>query len=170
MLGKIIMLVVGMAVIASYLLAIRQSRLQTASEIVQAQIRINTMDERLAALRVAVSEEVSPANVRAMAADFAELVPLSQAAGDVAREQALARLIAEAQVKIAAKEATEAAERGVARGVRTPVVDPASAHNPDGSLRTPWTGPTPATTPGPTPRPIRSPSRTPSDNRNGGPA
>lgn len=121
MLAKIVFLIVSMAAIACALLAIRQSRLQTASEIVQAQVRINAMDERLAALRIAVAERVAPDQVRAMAADITDLVPLAQAAGDVAREKLLRE--------------QEAAN--------TPTGDTASLHNPDGTPRTQE----PATTP-----------------------
>lgn len=118
MLAKIVFLIVGLATIACSVLAIRQSRLQTASEIVQAQVRINAMDERLAALRIAVAEQVAPERVREMAADLDDLIPLAQAAGDVARQ---------AREEQAAK--LEAARRAA------PQSDPGSLHNPDGTPR-----------------------------------
>jgi hypothetical protein len=128
-LAKIVFLIVGMATIACSVLAIRQSRLQTASEIVQAQVRINAMDERLAALRIAVAEQVAPERVREMAADLDDLIPLAQAAGDVARqtrEEQAAKLEAARQ---AAQENAERARRAA------PQSDPGSLHNPDGSPR-----------------------------------
>lgn len=125
MLAKIVFLIVSMATIACSVLAIRQSRLQTASEIVQAQVRINAMDERLAALRIAVAERVSPEQVRAMAVGMTDLVPLAQAAGDVARE---AREEEAAKLEAARLEA-ERARRAA------PQADPGSLHNPDGTPR-----------------------------------
>lgn len=140
MLAKIVFLIVSMATIACTVLAIRQSRLQTASEIVQAQVRINAMDERLAALRIAVAERVAPEKVREMAADMADLIPLAQAAGDAARE--------------AREHATPPpvdTPRQQRPSTRTPPqADPNSHHNPDGTPR--------------------EPSRRPSTRRSGGAA
>lgn len=120
MLAKIVFLIVSLACIACSVLAIRQSRLQTASEIVQAQVRINAMDERLAALRISVAERVAPEQVRAMAAGMTDLVPLAQAAGDVARE---------------ARERELAKAQGLDQAQQAPQQDPGSLHNPDGTPR-----------------------------------
>ncbi len=121
MLAKIVFLIVGMACIACSVLAIRQSRLQTASEIVQAQVRINAMDERLAALRIAVAERVAPEQVRAMASGMTDLVPLAQAAGDVARE--------ERERELAKAQGLDQVQP------LPPSQDPGSLHNPDGTPR-----------------------------------
>lgn len=130
MLAKIVFLIVSMATIACTVLAIRQSRLQTASEIVQAQVRINAMDERLAALRIAVAERVAPERVREMAAGMANLIPLAQAAGDVARK-------AKEDEAIRLEAARREAARLEAERARPtpPKTDPGSLHNPDGSPR-----------------------------------
>jgi hypothetical protein len=128
MLGKMILLIVALGAVASALLAVRQSRLQAASEIVQSQLRINAMDERLAALRVAVAQRVSPESVRAMAAELGEadaaLVPLAQAAGDWARDEAQR-----------ARDAEAAAQDPEAESPQPPRAEPGSRNNPDGTPR-----------------------------------
>lgn len=146
MLAKIVFLIVSLAAIACSVLAIRQSRLQTASEIVQAQVRINAMDERLAALRIGVAEQVAPERVRELAAGIADLVPLAQAAGDVAREQERAKAL---ELERLRKEA-EAARAA-------PQADPGSLHNPDGTPRS-------------KPKPTPNRTRTPANRSNGGAA
>jgi len=60
------------------LLALRQQRLQVASELAHTQLRIAAADERLWALRNRISESVSPGNVEQMAVGLGTLRPIGE--------------------------------------------------------------------------------------------
>jgi hypothetical protein len=70
------MVVLAIGATACGLLTLRQSRLQAASELAQAQLRIGTSDERLWALRSQIAERVTPSNVERMAASVGPLKPI----------------------------------------------------------------------------------------------
>jgi len=73
---KLVAVVVALGACGCTLLALRQSRLQVASEIAQTQIRINQEDERLWVLRARIAERVTPEQVERLAADVGPLRPL----------------------------------------------------------------------------------------------
>ena len=77
MLVKCGMVVLAIGATACGLLTIRQSRLQAASELAQAQLRISTSDEKLWALRSQIAERVTPGNVERMAASVGPLKPIA---------------------------------------------------------------------------------------------
>lgn len=77
MLVKCGMVVLAIGATACGLLTLRQSRLQAASELAQAQLRIGTSDEKLWALRSQIAERVTPGNVERMAASVGPLKPIS---------------------------------------------------------------------------------------------
>ena len=79
MLFKVALNVVALGACACTLLAMRQSRLQVASELTQTQLRINAADERLWGLRVRIGNEVSVERVQIMASEMGMLRPLAQA-------------------------------------------------------------------------------------------
>jgi hypothetical protein len=74
--AKLVAVVVALGACGSTLLALRQSRLQVASEIAQTQIRINQEDERLWVLRAKIAERVTPEQVEQMASTVGPLRPL----------------------------------------------------------------------------------------------
>lgn len=76
--AKIALLVMALGACACTLLAMRQSRLQVASELTQTQLRINAADERLWMLRARIGAEVSPERIEALAAELGELRPLAE--------------------------------------------------------------------------------------------
>ena len=76
MFAKLVAVVVALGACGCMLLALRQSRLQVASEIAQTQIRINQEDERLWVLRAAIAERVTPERVEQLAASVGPLRPL----------------------------------------------------------------------------------------------
>lgn len=75
MFPKLVAVVVALGACGCTLLALRQSRLQVASEIAQTQIRINREDERLWVLRARIAERVTPEQVERLA-EGVELRPL----------------------------------------------------------------------------------------------
>lgn len=76
MLIKCGMLVLTIGATACGLLTLRQARLQAASELAQAQIRIGRSDERLWALRSQIAAQVTPSNVERMAQTLGPLQPI----------------------------------------------------------------------------------------------
>ena len=76
MFAKLVAVVVALGACGCTLLALRQSRLQVASEIAQTQIRINQEDERLWVLRARIAERVTPEQVERMASTVGPLRPL----------------------------------------------------------------------------------------------
>lgn len=74
---KLIGTVIAVGACACGLLSLRQQRFQAASELAQAQMRINAADDRLLMLRAKISNHTTPGNVREMAAGVSgELKPL----------------------------------------------------------------------------------------------
>ncbi len=76
MFGKLALVILVFGGSAVYLLAARQSRMQVASELAQAQLRINAADERLVELRTRIAERVTPEQVERMAAEIGGLAPM----------------------------------------------------------------------------------------------
>lgn len=79
MFSKLAFIVLSLGVTACSLLAMRQSRLQVASELTQAQLRINQADDRLWLLRARIAESVSPDRVQAMTDTLGPLDPVVEA-------------------------------------------------------------------------------------------
>lgn len=76
MFAKVGVIVVFLGACACALLAMRQSRLQMASELAQAQLRIQSADERLLLRRAQIAERVTPQNVRKMAMKLGPMNPI----------------------------------------------------------------------------------------------
>jgi len=74
--AKLVAVVLALGACACALLALRQSRLEVASELAQTQLRIEREDERLWVLRARIAEKVTPSEVERMAADAGPLRPL----------------------------------------------------------------------------------------------
>lgn len=102
MFAKLVAVVVALGACGCTLLALRQSRLQVASEIAQTQIRINQEDERLWVLRARIAERVTPEQVEQMANLVGPLRPL---VAPVVDEKAKADL----EKRLAKKQADEGA-------------------------------------------------------------
>jgi len=77
--AKLALIVIALGACACTLLAMRQSRLQVASELTQTQLRINAADERLWSLRVRIAAEVAPQHIQRLATELGELRPLAEA-------------------------------------------------------------------------------------------
>jgi len=75
--AKLVAVVLALGACGSGLLALRQSRLQVASELTAAQLRINAADERLWLLRARIAERVTPERIELMAADVGPLHPIA---------------------------------------------------------------------------------------------
>ena len=76
MFAKLIAVILALGVCGGTLLALRQSRLQVASELAQTQLRIEREDEQLWVLRARIAARVTPSEVERMAADVGPLRPL----------------------------------------------------------------------------------------------
>lgn len=76
--AKIALLVIALGACACTLLAMRQSRLQVASELTQTQLRINAADERLWQLRARIGSEVAPERIEELAVGLGQLRPLAE--------------------------------------------------------------------------------------------
>jgi hypothetical protein len=74
--AKLVAVVLTLGVCGCTLLALRQSRLQVASELAQTQLRIDREDEQLWILRSRIAARVTPSEVERMAADVGPLRPL----------------------------------------------------------------------------------------------
>lgn len=68
MFQKLAALILALGIIGTSLLALRQQRLQAASEAAQAQLRIQSLDEELLTLRAQVATAVTPTAVEKLAA------------------------------------------------------------------------------------------------------
>ncbi len=75
MFSKLTFLVVSLGIVGCCLLALRQQRLQAASEMAQAQLRVRTADERLFELRSQVAARITPKEVEKLAIDAGGLRP-----------------------------------------------------------------------------------------------
>ncbi len=60
MFAKLVAVILALGIVGCSLLALRQSRLQAASELAQTQLRIGRLDERLWLLRGEIARRVSP--------------------------------------------------------------------------------------------------------------
>ncbi len=76
MFAKIVAIIVALGVVGCALLALRQSRLQAASELAQAQLRMQEHDARLWKLRARIAARVSPAEVERLAAALGPMAPM----------------------------------------------------------------------------------------------
>lgn len=83
MFAKLCAVVISIGVVGCTLLALRQSRLQAASELTQAQLRIADHDRRLWQLRADIAERTTPRQIEEMAAALGPLVPMVPDAQDV---------------------------------------------------------------------------------------
>jgi hypothetical protein len=78
--AKLVAVVLGLGACGCALLALRQSRLQVASELTQTQLRINGADERLWVLRARIGGRVTPEQVEQLAASIGPMRPMAQPA------------------------------------------------------------------------------------------
>lgn len=76
MFAKCVVLIVAVGACGCALLALRQSRLQVASELARTQLRISAADERLWSLRAKVAAGTSPRNVERLARNLGPLKPI----------------------------------------------------------------------------------------------
>ncbi len=76
MFAKLALLVVAIGAGGCSLLALRQQRLQVASELTRAQLRIQAADERLWELRARIALHTTPHFVRVMAHDLGPMKPV----------------------------------------------------------------------------------------------
>lgn len=76
MFPKVVLLVIAVGAGACTLLAMRQSRLQVASELAQSQLRVCEADERLWLLRSQVAAAVTPQSVERLARALGPMKPL----------------------------------------------------------------------------------------------
>ncbi len=113
MFAKLVAVVLALGACGCTLLALRQSRIQVASEIAQTQIRINEHDERLWVLRARIAERVTPEQVEQMARAVAPLRPLVPPAVDGRQELARTR---QPQPAPPPRQRTQNATPRVARG------------------------------------------------------
>ncbi len=81
--AKLCAVVISIGVVGCALLALRQSRLQAASELTQAQLRIAEHDRSLWRLRAQIAERTTPREIEEMAAALGPLVPMVPDAQDV---------------------------------------------------------------------------------------
>jgi hypothetical protein len=75
MFSKLTFLIISLGIVGCSLLALRQQRLQAASEMAQAQLRIRAADERLFELRSMVAARITPQQVEKLAMDAGGLRP-----------------------------------------------------------------------------------------------
>lgn len=83
MFAKLCAVVISIGVVGCALLALRQSRLQAASELTQVQLRIAEHDRRLWQLRADIAERTTPRQIEEMASALGPLVPMVPDAQDV---------------------------------------------------------------------------------------
>lgn len=85
MFKKLALLILSLGIIGTSLLALRQQRLQAASEAAQAQLRIQALDEELLTLRAQVAAAVTPSAVEKLAGSVqtTDGAPLRPATNDV---------------------------------------------------------------------------------------
>lgn len=79
MFSKLAFVILSLGVVGCSLLALRQGRLQVASELTQAQLRINAADERLWLLRARIAKGVTPEQIELMAQSIGSLRPVVEA-------------------------------------------------------------------------------------------
>lgn len=76
MFAKLVVVVIALGACACGLLAMRQSRLQAASELAQVQLRISKLDQELWDLRSEIAGRVTPQHIERMALDVGPLRPM----------------------------------------------------------------------------------------------
>lgn len=76
MFAKLIAVILAVAIVACSLLAMRQARLQVASELARAQMRIVEQDHKLLKVRSQVAERIRPEAVHTLAANLGPLRPV----------------------------------------------------------------------------------------------
>jgi hypothetical protein len=99
MFPRLAFLIICLGLIGAALLALRQARLQAASEAAQAQLRIAAADEELFALRSEVAAKVTPSAIEKLASS---LHPLRPATNELPTE------IAKGQAELAEAELAQA--------------------------------------------------------------
>lgn len=83
MFAKVCCVIVTVGAFGCALLAMRQGRLQAASELTQTQLRISKLDHRLWALRARIAQATTPTEVERMAADLGRFRPMVPDDGSV---------------------------------------------------------------------------------------
>lgn len=76
MFGKLAITIVALGAFACALLAMRQSRLQAASEIAQAQLRIQKLDDELLRTRSEIARRLAPHELEALTRTVGPLKPI----------------------------------------------------------------------------------------------
>ncbi len=76
MFAKLAVLVVAIGACGCSLLALRQQRLQVASELTRAQLRIQAADERLWELRAEIAMRTTPQSIRFLASELGPMKPV----------------------------------------------------------------------------------------------
>ncbi len=76
MFAKICCVIVAVGAFGCALLALRQGRLQAASELTQTQLRISKLDHRLWTLRAEIAEATTPTAIERMAAGLGQFRPM----------------------------------------------------------------------------------------------
>ncbi len=77
MFWKIVTVIFATALCGAWLLALRQERTQTLSEMTQAQLRINRQDQHLWMLRTKIAQRITPPQVEKMTAGLIDLHPIA---------------------------------------------------------------------------------------------
>lgn len=83
MFAKICCVIVAVGAFGCALLALRQGRLQAASELTQTQLRISKLDHRLWTLRAQIAEATTPTAIERMAAGLGQFRPMVPDDGSV---------------------------------------------------------------------------------------
>ncbi len=81
MFAKLVAVILGMGVVGGGLLAMRQQRLEAASELARVQVHIRSQDERLWKMRAEIARRTNPEHVREMAVALGPLRPNVPAPG-----------------------------------------------------------------------------------------
>jgi len=81
--AKLVAVILGIGVVGGGLLAMRQQRLEAASELARVQVHLRVQDEQLCKLRAQIARRTSPEQVREMAVALGPLRPMIQTAGTV---------------------------------------------------------------------------------------
>lgn len=122
MFAKLCVVILSIGAVACALLALRQSRLQSASELAQTQLRIMKLDQELCTLRARIGERVAPERIQEMAESLSDMRPIVEEDPSI--------LVAEYEQKNglapsdAAKDPKAGTKTASARGARDRGVDP----------------------------------------------
>lgn len=76
MFAKVCCIIVAVGAFGCALLAMRQGRLQAASELTQTQLRISKLDHHLLSLRASIAAGTTPTQVERLAADLGQFRPM----------------------------------------------------------------------------------------------